>query len=269
MKSISFAKLAILALLMATPLSSASAADMSPTLPAAPTCIWCGWYIGANGGYGWSSMTATASPFGTTGIADITPQSLGTHLNGGVFGGQLGYNWQLGNWVVGVEGDFDGASINGASQAVFPSILGGAGTTHTDGFMARENVGWLASIRGRLGTTWGPGLVYVTGGAAWENVTTTAMISANTAAGVFGQSGTGSFSTTELGFVVGTGYEWMIDPKWTVRAEYLFYDFGGGDSNAINIANCAVPGCGVNATAGHNDISVVRLGVNYMFNAVR
>jgi outer membrane immunogenic protein len=250
---------------------TAWAADMATKAPPQPAGApsWTGFYVGANGGWGWSNVAVSEIPFGVTGIADISPQSLGTGLNGGVFGGQLGYNWQTGNWVAGVEGDFDGAGINGVSQVVFPSILGGPGTTHTSGFMARENVGWLASIRGRLGTTWGPGLAYVTGGGAWENITTTAMISANTAAGVFGQSATGNFSTTQSGFVVGAGYEWAIDPKWTVRAEYLYYGFHGGSTNAINIASCAVPGCGVNETTGHNDISVVRLGVNYKFNSTR
>ena len=123
-------------------------------------------YIGANGGWGWSHVTASENnPFGPAAIAGISPQSLGTDLNGGVFGGQIGYNWQTANWVIGIEGDFDGASINGVNQVIFPNI---AFSGKTSGFIARENVGWLASIRGRLGTTWGPGLAYITGGAAWK-----------------------------------------------------------------------------------------------------
>ena len=133
--------------------------------------------------------------------------------------------------------------------------------------MARENVGWLASIRGRLGTTWGPGLAYITGGAAWEKVSATAMISSDTGAGANSQAGTASFTTVKSGFVVGAGYEWMIAPRWSVRAEYLFYDFNGGSTNALTLAGPCffTPTCGVNVATDHNNISVARLGVNYRF----
>jgi outer membrane immunogenic protein len=250
---------------------AALAADMPAKAPPPPPtsgCTWCGFYIGANGGWGWSHVTASEAPFGVEAISQISPQSLGTGLNGGVFGGQIGYNWQTANWVAGIEGDFDGASINGVNQVIFPNILFSRFGINS-GFAAEENVGWLASIRGRLGTTWGSGLAYITGGAAWERVTTTAMINADTLPGSFNQTGTSRFSTTQSGFVVGAGYEWMIAPKWTVRAEYLFYDFNRGSTNALTMTGaCASPPtCGVNVTTGHNNISVARLGVNYLFNS--
>jgi len=256
---------------MTAPLSSVKAADMPlkappPTPTLAPS--WAGFYLGINGGWGWSNNTVSETPFAAAGIAGILPQSLGTNLNGGVFGGQIGYNWQSGKWVLGIEGDFDGASINGGSQVVFPDLLGGSGGTATDGFMTRENVNWLASVRGRLGTTWGPGLAYVTGGAAWENVKTTAMISTDTDPGAFSNSSTGSISSTKSGFVVGAGYEWMIAPHWTARAEYLYYGFNSASTNPITVNNCA-GGCGINQTTGSNNISVARLGVNYLFNSAQ
>ena len=238
-----------------------------PVVVAAPVYSWTGFYVGGNVGWGWSHVTASENnPFGPDAIAQISPQSLGTDLNGGVFGGQIGYNWQTANWVIGIEGDFDGASINGVNQVIFPNI---AFSGKTSGFIARENVGWLASIRGRLGTTWGPGLAYITGGAAWEKVSATAMISSDTGAGANSQAGTASFTTVKSGFVVGAGYEWMIAPRWSVRAEYLFYDFNGGSTNALTLTGpCAsTPTCGVNVATDHNNISVARLGVNYLFNS--
>ena len=206
--------------------SIASASDMPvkasrPAVGAAPS--WTGFYVGANGGWGWSKVTDSETPFGVTGIAGILPQSVGSNLDGGVFGGQIGYNWQTGNLVLGVEGDFDAASISGGSEVVFRDLLGGAGGLATDGFITRDKINWLASIRGRLGWTWGPGLIYATGGAAWENVKTTAMISTDTDPAVFSQSATGSFSNTRSGYVIGGGYEWMFAPKWSVRGEYLYY----------------------------------------------
>src|SRR6516164_1669436 len=91
-----------------------------PVVVAAPVYSWTGFYVGGNVGWGWSHVTASENnPFGPDAIAQISPQSLGTDLNGGVFGGQIGYNWQTANWVIGIEGDFDGASINGVNQVIF------------------------------------------------------------------------------------------------------------------------------------------------------
>ena len=93
--------------------------------------------------------------------------------NGPVFGGQLGYNYQAGTWVFGVEGDVDGTNIRrsqagaiapglvGLNPAIFPS--GGSAFINT-----RQE--WLASIRGRLGTTWGPGLFEPASGLFWRAV---------------------------------------------------------------------------------------------------
>jgi outer membrane immunogenic protein len=104
---------------------------------------------------------------------------------------------------------------------------------------------------------------------AWEKVRTTAWGSGATGPGSNAQSGTGSFDTIETGFVIGAGYEWMIAPKWTIRAEYLFYDFNGGSTNTVTMTGpCnVIPTCGMNVTMGHNNISVARLGVNYLFDS--
>jgi len=244
----------------------AQAADMSvrqpPMMPVAPAGIWTGFYIGANGGWGWSKVDTSVAPFGATALADFAPFALSSHGNAAAFGGQAGYNWQLGDWVFGLEGDFDGASIGGTQQSVFTSILAPG---NTNGFMATDKINWLASIRGRVGYVWGPGLLYFTGGGAWENVTTTAMISANTGLNTFGDSASGSFSNTFSGFVIGGGYEWMIAPSWTVRGEYLFYDFSNNVMSALALPNCAVAGCGANVSKNNNELSVFRLGANYKF----
>src|SRR5215469_15312498 len=197
---------------------------------------WTGFYLGVTRGWGWSGATVSEAPFGATGIADITPHSLKTSPDGGIFGAQLGYNYQISRWVLGVEGDIDGASLTDTKAVVFPSKFGG---TLTDGFSVTDRVEWLASLRGRLGTTmgtpWGEVLLYATGGAAWEQVKTSSMISGNTAAAVFGQSGAGSTSNTRSGFAAGAGIEYPIAPGWSVRGEYLFYDFGSSSSSAVLI----------------------------------
>jgi outer membrane immunogenic protein len=254
---------------------SAGAADLARPAPmpyVAPVAVgpsWTGFYLGFNGGWGWSNYNVSEAPFGVTGIADILPQALGTSNDGAVFGGQIGYNWQIASWVLGIEADWDGANISSTNATVFPSILGGPGTTHTNSFTTNEKIGELASIRGRLGYVWGPAMLYFTGGGAWENVTTNATISANTAGGNFGQSANASFSTTRSGFVLGAGVEWMATPSWLIRAEYLHYDFSGANTNTLGIANCAVPGCGVNVTTASNNVDVFRMGASYKLDWFR
>ena len=243
------------------------AADMSVKAQRAvaspPTLSWSGFYIGANGGWGWSDYNISESPFGTTGIEDLVSQSVGTRANGGVFGGQIGYNWQFTPyWMLGIEGDYDGASINGSRGVVFPSILAPG---NTNGFFATQNIRSLASIRGRIGYTWGPALFYFTGGGAWENVSTNAIISGNTGVGIFGDSAAGSFSTARSGFVIGGGIEYLVAQNWTVRGEYLHYDFTGSNGNELTLANCSVANCGVNLANVSNNVDVFRLGANYKF----
>ena len=181
--------------------------------------------------------------------------------------------------MLGVEGDYDGAGINGSQQATFNSLLVAPGFANS-GFMVHENIDSLASIRGRLGYTWGPGLLYVTGGGAWEHMQTNAIISGNVGINTLGNTGTGNFSNTRSGYVVGGGVEWMVAQNWTVRAEYLYYDFngGGGTGQTVGIPNCSTgPGagfgasgvCGAHVASANNNVNVFRLGASYKFDWFR
>jgi outer membrane immunogenic protein len=253
------------------PASAADLVQQEPVYSKAPPALaptWTGFYLGFNGGWGWTnSVNTTLTPTGATSIADITPQFLGENANGALFGGQIGFNWQFyGPWVLGVEGDFDGTGISRTQQTVFPSLLS---PSDSDAFSATENTNWLASARARVGYAWAPGagLFYITGGGAWERTTTKVLVSANTGFDVFGDSDTGDFSTTNSGWVVGAGYEWMVTPNWIVRGEYLFYDFNKTNINSLALANdCAVINtCGVNVSNTVKDINTFRLGVSYKF----
>jgi outer membrane immunogenic protein len=112
------------AVALAATLSTAFAADLpyKAPLPAPALPSWTGFYIGANGGYGWSSFDTAFVPDPTgafVAAGDLAgPSSFNTRANGAVFGGQIGYNWQTGNWVLGVEGDFDVGSISGTQNTI-------------------------------------------------------------------------------------------------------------------------------------------------------
>ena len=256
-----------------TIVGSAFAADLAVKAPPppAPVWSWTGFYIGANGGWGWANSNTTATTFQSTvtAIPVIPNQNFSQNLDGAVFGAHLGYNWQVGpNWLIGLEGDFDGANINKSRALIVADPLLGSGGTATDGFMVHSQIQWLASIRGRIGWTAGPNLFYFTGGGAWEQVNRNFLLSTDTAAGVFSESAAGTFTTTKSGWVAGLGYERMIAQNWIVRAEWLHYGFSGLGAVSLPIS-CGTPGvtatCGQTFAGGNNHTDVVRLGVSYKF----
>lgn len=177
---------------IAAGVGAANAADMAPVYKApvykAPVILsdWAGLYVGVNGGYGWSNGDYLPPP--PPGILAVDPP---VKQKGGVFGGQVGYNWQFGSIVAGVEGDFDGADITGT----------------VDGVTAKTNE--LATVRGRLGYTVLPDwLVYGTAGAGWANTEVT-----------------GISDVSRTGWVAGGGVEYKFYSHWLLRGEYLHYGF--------------------------------------------
>lgn len=175
---------------------AASAADIPrraappPPVVAAPVFTWTGAYLGINGGYGWGTSTFSA-PF-ATGSFD---------LSGGLVGGTLGYNYQVGQGVFGLEGDIDWSGIQG-------STFCGGTTCET-----RNN--WLSTVRGRLGYSFDRFMPYVTGGLAVGDIETSI-------------AGVGSGRDTKAGWNVGGGVEAMLVGPWTAKAEYLYVDLGRG-----------------------------------------
>jgi outer membrane immunogenic protein len=221
MKRVFFA-LAGLAALTGT----AAAADLPPRpAPApyykAPVAVpvynWTGFYIGINGGGGFGRST-----WDSTGSFDIS---------GGLVGGTVGYNYQFGQGVVGIEGDIDWADING--------------TTNTFcGFGCKTSDHWLSTVRGRLGYAADRFMPFVTGGAAFGD------IRAST-------PGFAGGNNTNAGWTVGAGLEFAIAGNWTAKAEYLYVDLGK--------FNCGIS-CGAAVTDNVSfTTNIVRAGVNYRF----
>jgi opacity protein-like surface antigen len=204
---------------------AADLAVKAPVYKAPPVILsdWAGFYLGVHGGYGWedSSFTALIGPS----PAAAVPGTIGIKPTGGVFGGHVGYNWQFGSVVVGVEGDFDGADINGTNNNFNPPA-----SLKTDE---------LASARGRLGYAVLPNLLaYGTGGFGW----------ARSDLNVFNRGGEG-FGRD--GWTAGAGLEYRFYGNWIARAEYLHYGF---DSKLLS-----------DTTLKDNGVNVVRGGVSYKF----
>jgi len=190
---------------------AASAADLParpappPRAPAfvAPGYNWSGFYIGINGGGAWAHKCWAFLP------AAGLPVSEGCHSpDGGMFGGQVGFNWQTGPVVFGIELTGDWTSLSGSNVSLaFPLDTN------------RTKVDALASVTGRVGYAWDAMLLYAKGGGAWVNDKYDARLTATGAL-------IDSASETRTGWTVGGGLEYGFMPNWSIAVEYDHYDFG-------------------------------------------
>jgi outer membrane immunogenic protein len=219
----------LLSVLMAGVASSALAADLpttkgpppAPYFSPPPAFNWTGFYIGVNGGWGFTQTNNDS--FG--------------NLNGGLVGGTVGYNYQMGQFVIGYEGDVDWSDIRGTDFAF--TIPGGFGSNKlTSEFMVTE--------RARLGYAWDRTLFYVTGGYAGIDMKG----SFNDSFGNFG-----SQTVWHNGGVVGAGIEYAFTNNITFKGEYLFAPM---QSKTYFAGTPDVTSTGL-------DISMFRAGINYKF----
>ncbi len=154
--------------------------------------------------------------------AGFVPPVLGNiHAEGFIGGATLGYNWQIHRVVIGVEGDYDGSSLDGMySYAGFLPTVPAGGAEHITA-NGSEQLSWFSTERLRLGFVTSPGsMIYVTGGAAqgqWQLQTSVA----NPASGI---SYGGSTTATRNGWTEGIGYETALGPRVTFKVDVLTYE---------------------------------------------
>jgi len=253
----------VLAALGATP---ALAADLSapsnqaPSYTKAPPMAapanWSGWYVGGNIGYGWAN---NAAEIDFVDGGNILNHSFNAGSHSALGGGQLGYNWQWGAVVLGLETDIQGAGLSGAvSVAPLAGATLAAGGDPT--FAATtQKLSWFGTTRARLGYSVMPGLLlYGTGGAAYGGIkiTTDGIVSPINQAHLLG-----SLDETKIGWTVGAGAEWMFMRNWSAKLEYLYFDLGNATAFGPQ---------GTATTRGSNDTwtfkeNIVRAGLNYHF----
>src|SRR6266850_2155131 len=241
----------------------ASAADLlkAPVMPLGPAFSWTGFYIGANVGWGWSDQAVNFSGSPST-VAAIArgqiPSSLANNPNGPLGGVQVGYNWQTGAFVLGIEADIDAADINKGST--LSTAIGGGALPVTA--TANQDLNYLGTVRGRLGYTITPTLlVYGTGGFAYGGAEVSSSV--NTTPGCPGFCGGLTSSSTLTGWAAGGGLEYMISPNWTAKLEYLHYDLGSL-SQTFGDSFGRFPGTFVNTSTNFKG-DIVRIGANYKF----
>jgi outer membrane immunogenic protein len=195
----------VAAVLTATPLAAQAADAARPIYrtPAGVVYDWTGFYLGAHVGF--------ASTDGDSGF---------------IGGGQAGFNYQVGQWVFGVEGQMSGTSISNSEVIVVPGAIG----------RADASLDWISTLAGRAGFAFDRWLVYGKLGAAWAHG------SGNVSVMGLGGGAPMSFSDTVSGWMLGVGTEYALRDNWSVKLEYNRMEFDPGT------------------------INVVKAGVNYRFN---
>jgi outer membrane immunogenic protein len=238
-------------------ISSAQAAGIPYT--------WTGWYAGANAGgsFGRSSTTTTLTSPGQVGL--VTSDSF--NMNGGLGGLQAGKNWQINNYVWGVEADVQATGQKGGTSFTCGALLC-TNTTAVIGALAVINgtynakLDWFGTGRLRGGMTITPTiLAYGTGGLAWGHFKTDGTLNGFSALGA--TSTAFSTSVTKLGWTIGAGLEGRIAGNWTAKVEYLYLDFGKVNTTETLPTN--TPALTANFSSRVTD-NIVRVGLNYLFN---
>lgn len=150
-----------------------------------PAFTWTGFYVGANAGYAWGNVNAD----GFANIGDI---------DGFIGGGQVGYNYQMGQFVLGLEADIQGADLSSGDNL----------------FGARVKTDYFGTVRARVGFAYDRFLPYITGGWAYGNVKTDIV-------------GFGSSDNSHTGgWAVGGGLEYAFTNNLIGGVEYLYVDLG-------------------------------------------
>jgi len=216
----------------AAAMSGAQAADMPIKAPRyyEPAANWAGWYIGAHAGAAWQKTDVTTDSSFYDGSSNFSNPNASFSKSGFIGGGQIGYNWQHGNFVFGIEGDISG--LSGRASTSFQ-----AGSGYTTGTYSSK-IRWLSTVRGRFGLAVGDTMAYMTAGVAFGGVKNSVTFDRFET--------TYSSSNTKTGWTVGGGVEHMVDRNWTVGLEGLFVDLGNSkvdtDAGQFQFANQAIIG---------------------------
>lgn len=242
--------------------SAAKAADM--VAPVADD--WTGFYVGVQGGYAWSHLNGDVSIPDSSNINNeargLAEDVLSDGIDASSFlgGATVGANYQVNSWVIGVEGDL---SFLGLDEERSDSAVDGkkaTGTDHLEGDV-------FATMRLRAGWVAGNTLLYVTGGMAYTDAEVSRTLDWSfsdgcpPAGGGLQRCHSGS-EEFGMGWTVGGGVEHAFNESWSVKAEYLYADFGEIDFETFN------RGAVKDQNMTHEfdlNMHVIRAGLNYRF----
>jgi outer membrane immunogenic protein len=232
---------------LAADLPSRTAAPMAPVEPIVPVFTWTGFYVGVNAGYGWNTNDDNGDVF-VPGVGYVG--SSGSD-GGFVGGGQIGYNYQFGQFVAGVEADIQYADLNSNNDnGYYYSGTGGYFGSNSNG------VEWFGTVRARLGFAIDRALIYATGGFAYGG----------------GGGGNGGYyngyyfdnggDDVRTGWTLGGGLEYAFTDNLTARVEGLYVNLGKDGNNGF-----AYDAAYLGGNRKDTEFGVVRAGLNYKFSS--
>ncbi len=228
--------------------ASASAADLAarPYTKAPPMMAaydWSGFYVGANGGYGSSSKCWDLDNIAGAPISPFVPEGCG-RADGGLAGGQVGYRWQAGALVAGLEAQGNWADLRGSSL----SAAFGPGVTN------QSKIDAFGLFSGQFGYAWNNTLFYVKSGLAvvddkYQGIATATGVAFDAA------------KETRVGYAAGVGLEYGFTPNWSVALEYEHFFMFESDNTFTATAGGALS----RIDSIHQDVDLVTARINYRF----
>jgi outer membrane immunogenic protein len=235
--------------------------------PVEPPFSWTGFYAGGNlgAGIGHADNSATIDRFLTglplPGLLNGT-NSASNAADSPIGGGQIGYNWQITNWLVGLEADIQASRQIGSSSITCLACSDDGTNIVTN---LNQSLDWFGTARGRVGFLATPDLLfYATGGLAYGDVNV-----GGTATGNFNLTTVvlPSSSSTRVGWTAGAGIEAHLVGNWTTKFEYLYMDLGTVNGGPLPLTGIIAPGrteAGLSYSSHFTD-NILRVGVNYHF----
>ncbi|HEY8381783.1 MAG TPA: outer membrane protein [Microvirga sp.] len=210
----------------------------APMIAAVPVFTWTGFYVGVNAGYGFSTNDDN-----TVFIPGVGFVSGGDDDGGFLGGGQIGYNFQFGSFVLGVEADLQYADLGGSDGRFYgTTYYGGAG-----------GLDYFGTVRARAGVAFDRALIYATGGFAYGG-------GGNDSGCFYGTTFVASCGGDDNsgGWTIGAGVEYAITNNLTVKVEGLYVNLDqGGDDGILTT--------GILNNRDDLEFGVVRAGLNFKF----
>jgi outer membrane immunogenic protein len=254
-----FLSTAALALLSGGALAADLPAYEPPPVAVATSVYdWTGFYVGVSGGWAWlgddDDADIDCTDFGPACINFPATVDLNDG-DGGLIGGTAGFNFQVNQFVFGIEGDLSWANWDQDGSFTFP---GGGGFTPFTLTVDRD-IDWFGTLRGRVGFAFDRFLIFGTGGLAAAGVdTTTTAVFTPTTTGDFA----GSSDDTEFGWTLGGGGEVAVTQHITIKAEALYFNLG---DQSVIATDPQFPGFSYTVNTEDLDGVIGRVGANFKF----
>jgi len=255
---------------------------------AAPIFTWSGFYVGLNAGVGFNSgndrglraFTTSTDPVIVSDVADINAALLAGHRgdsdNAGFTGGvQIGYNWQFGAMVVGLEADINYLDRDRGNRSfTATNVFGGGVEDDIYDLEVRHGRGgsnWFGTIRPRIGVAFDRTMIYATGGLAYagsrNGSTSVTVVNVSDDPDTVLARWEGRRGGSNWGWTIGAGVEHAFSNNWSLKLEYLYVDLDRGSDRGLVAVSGGDYANAITFRGGRGDDSfhVVRAGLNWRF----